>query len=393
MADNVNVQDSDMFFVQRTSTRDSVNLKLYGSQLRNYIEQTQLNLNTEIVGEFKDLQDVVAQNTADISAIIEVPDGLIATLDTKIQGQITDLVDVDTDIKSDIGKLYERIQRLEEYSDIKGFYYIQPSSEFATSKKTMMVFNDPEEDKVTKIRINKEDVTGTTFSFLNVVKEDKIEIIKFDGNNIMRKRLLYNITTVGLNSVNDYVELDVEYLFSTGTQPLSDFIGDGDGDEVRIELFPAWDASSAVTQDYVDNRVDNLESELTSQISVVKGMAGVSKIVGLDGIQITSKGGSEVGTGEVSIKAIPVIQQYDLPPAKSTELGGVKITTLSGPLHSVVGINSDDKLVVQESTNNKRGVNIKGQCCVASGSVPNTSDYSQGQIIWHTGKKVLYLVT
>jgi len=392
----VNIQDTDMFFVQRTSTRDSVNLKLYGDQLRNYIESTQLNLNNEVVGDVENLKIEVDQIKTDISLILGQDrfgntDGLLFEIKEDFANEILRLDDVDTDIKIDIGDLDIRIKRLEEYSDIKGFYYIQPSSEFAISKETGMVFDNPKEDEVTKIRINKEDLRGTTFSFLNVNEGEKIEIIRFDTNNVVRRRLLYNIKKVTPPSDGiEYVEVEVTYLFSTGEQPLSEIISDKD--EVRVELFPAFDASGTVDQSYVDNAIEKLEIDLSNEIDQVKLLSGVTSVEAIDdSITVNSSAGG--GTGIVRISANPKIVPYNLLTAKSDQLGGVKVTTLSGAVHALVGINNLEKLVVQESTNDKRGVNFKGQCCIVSGSVPNTSEFGQGQIIWHTDKKVLYIVT
>lgn len=400
------IQESDRFYIQRISSRLKTNYALEATQLREFVEETQLSLHTDVVDRIDVLEEKVDNLEGWIEVIIGDPiadgdfGGLIKDLNDLILEKESDRKAADLDHDVDIQKLDTRIQRLEEFSSINAFYYLQDPSDYTSNILTGgMAFDSVVDKDITGIKLNTSDLRDTEFSYVNISAGEKIEIIRFDSNNTVRKRLLFNIEDVTPPSPGvDYVTLVVTYLFSTSLQTLSlqEIIDSYDPDpsvptseyEMRVEVFPAFDSSGAVTQTYVDNKVDDLDVKLTAEIKKVDDKSGVSKIVPGNGITVSSN------TGEVTITAVPVIQPYDLPVAKTGHLGGVKISSLSGSVVPAVGINDSEKLVVQESTSTSRGVNYKGQCCVMSGNnIPNTSDFRQGQMIWHTGNNVLYIVT
>ena len=142
-------------------------------------------------------------------------------------------------------------------------------------------------------------------------------------------------------------------------------------------------------QSYVDNKVSDLDEELRKEIDNVKLTAGVSRIVAGQNITLSPND----GLGDVTITSSPVIQNYNLPSATTTSLGGVKVSGISGTTSNIIGIDSNKKLTIQDSTNNKKGANYKGQCCVQGGGNINSADYKQGQLIWHQAKGVLFLAT
>lgn len=393
------IQDTDRFFVQRTSTKIKTNLALEGSQLRDYIEETQLNLNNEVVGDVEDLKLEVIQINSAIDLIIG-DGGLIDELKLDISEEEAARIAADVVQDDTISQLDIRIQRLEEYSDIKGFYYIQPVDTFPGSNMLVggMTFNNSQDDLITGIKLKSTDIRGNIFSYVNINEGEKIEIVNLDSNNTVRKRLLFNIESVTPPASNKaYVELSVTYLFSTGDKTLQDLIDAYDPDplvptsdyEVRVELFPAFDPSGTVTQSYVDNKVSDLDEELRKEIDNVKLTSGVSRIVAGQNITLSPSD----GLGDVTITSSPVIQSYNLPAATTTSIGGVKVSGISGTTSNIIGIDSNKKLTIQDSTNNKKGANYKGQCCVQGSGQINSADYKQGQLIWHQGKGVLFLAT
>ena len=82
---------------------------------------------------------------------------------------------------------------------------------------------------------------------------------------------------------------------------------------------------------------------------------------------------------------------YSLPTASTTILGGVKIASTGGTWVGASRI-SNGTIGVVEATNTVKGVHYKGQCAVTSSSTPTASQFEQGTMVYSTYTNSLYVV-
>ena len=378
--------ETDLLFVQRPSSQGNPSFQMDGFQLREFVAETQIAVNDAIISEFNALKIRVS-----------ILEGEVIRLDTNIEDlridlnqEITDRKREDFILETEITDLKNRVDQLESYSDIKGFYYLQPTSDFSGTQMLNggMAFNSFVDDEIIGIKLKTKDYRDQVFTYININPGEKIEIVNYDSNRSIRKRLLFNIEeVVPPTSSRQFVELKVTYLFSTGDKTLQDL--SDNKDEFVVEVFPAFDSTATVTQSYVDNAVDSLDQKLTKEIEEVALTAGVSQIIAGNNIQITNG-----GFGAVTITSTVVPPSYQLPPATTNSLGGVKVANPGTVVGGIIGIDNNSKLTIQESTNQNKGVNYKGICAIHnSNNAPDTNNYASGTLVWNRTRGQLYIMT
>lgn len=379
---------TDLLYVQRPSSQGNPHFQMDGYQLREFVAETQLSVNDAVIDEFNELKIKVSILQGDVIRI----DSEIDLLKINLSEEEKDREREDLILKTDLDALKIRVANLEDYSDIKGFYYLQPTEEFTgTQMKTGgMAFNSFVDSDITGIKLKVTDYRGQQFTYININPGEKIEIISLDSNNSIRKRLLFNIEQVSppVSGSREFVELQVTYLFSTGDKTLE--LLSTENAEFIAEIFPAFDPTATVTQSYVDNSVNALDSKLQQEIDNVALTAGVSEIRAGNNIAISPSNGK----GAVTITSTVVPPSYQLPTASASTKGGVKVSSISGTIHrGIIGI-SEQKLTIQESTSSRPGVNYKGQCAIDnSNSPPNPNNYQSGTLVWNRTKGHLYIMT
>ena len=94
-----------------------------GYQLRDFVAETQLSVNDAIIDEFNDLKIKVSILQGDVIRIESNIDLLQIQLNEEEKARERD----DLILKSDLDALKLRVANLEDYSDIKGFYYLKPT--------------------------------------------------------------------------------------------------------------------------------------------------------------------------------------------------------------------------------------------------------------------------
>ena len=379
---------NDLFYIQRPTSEGSPHFQMDGYQLREFVAQTQLDISDSYLQDFNDLQIKVSLNTGSILALEAEIDQLKIDLNSEADSREL----ADTALRNDLEIIQDKVERLEEFTSVQGFYYLQPVSDFSGNHMSEggMAFNSHTDDQITGMKFKTTDNRGQVFTYININPGEKIEIIRYDDDRNIRKRMLFNIETIvkAPSASNAYLEVDVTYLFSSGDQDLSDL--SANEDEFVVNIFPAFDPAGTIDASYVDNAIDTLDNKLQTNIDVVDAKAGVSQIEAGRNIQLDPSDGK----GVVRISATAEPAQYDLPAATPSVLGGVKVTSLSGSIHPIIGINSSQKLTVQEATTTRPGVTYVGQCAVStSNSAPRAEDYRSGTLVWNRTKSQLYIMT
>ena len=379
---------TDLLYVQRPSSQGNPHFQMDGYQLRDFVSETQLSVNDAIIDEFNDLKIKVSILQGDVIRIESNIDLLQIQLNQEEKTRERE----DLILKSDLDALKIRVANLEDYSDIKAFYFLQPTEEFSGTQMKVggMAFNSFVDSDITGIKLKVTDNRGQQFTYININPGEKIEIVHTDSNNSIRKRLLFNVEQVfpPVSGSREFVELQVTYLFSTGDKTLQ-LLSD-DNEEFIAEIFPAFDPTATVTQSYVDNSVNALDVKLQQEIDNVALTAGVSQIKAGNNIIIDPSNGK----GAVTITSTVVPPSYQLPTASAITKGGVKVSSIDGTIHQgIIGI-SNEKLTIQESTNARAGVNYKGQCAINnSNATPNPENYQSGTLVWNRTKGHLYIIT
>lgn len=379
---------TDLLYVQRPSSQGNPHFQMDGFQLRDFVAETQLSVNDAIIDEFNNLKISVSILQGDVIRIDSEIDLLKINLSEEEKARERE----DLILKTDLDALKIRVANLEDYSDIKGFYYLQPTEEFpGTQMKTGgMAFNSFVDSDIIGIKLKVTDHRGQQFTYININPGEKIELVNLDSNGSIRKRLLFNIEQVvpPVSGSREFVELQVTYLFSTGDKTLE--LLSSENAEFIAEIFPAFDPTATVTQSYVDNSVNALDSKLQQEIDKVALTSGVSQILAGDNIAIDPSS----GTGVVSIRSTVVPPSYQLPVATPSTRGGIKVSSISGSIHKgIIGI-SEEKLTIQESTNQRVGVNYKGQCAINnSNGTPDPRDYQSGTLVWNRTRGHLFIMT
>lgn len=359
-----------------------------GFQLREFVAETQIAVNDAIIAEFNQMKLRVSILEGHIIRL----DSEIDTLKIDLAQEITSRQLEDSILKYDIEALKIRVDNLESYSDIKGFYYLQPPSDYPGAQMLVggMAFNSSVDNEITGIKLKTTDYRGQTFTYTNINPGEKIEIVNLDSNGTIRKRLLFNIEQVAppVSGSKEFVELSVTYLFSTGDKTLEQL--SDEKAEFVAEIFPAFDPQATVTQGYVDNSINTLDDKLSAEIEQVALSAGVNQIIAGSGVSISPSNGK----GAVTITSTVEPPPYTLQPASTSTLGGVKVSSFDGSaISGIIGI-SNEKLTIQESTNIKRGVNFKGQCAIHNNnSAPNPDNYTSGTLVWNRTRGQLYIMT
>jgi len=381
------LQITDLFYIQRPTSLGKPHFQMDGQQLKEFVEKSQLDVSDSYLQEFNDLKIKVSTNTGSIIQLKDEIDQL--TIDLGKEADSRELAD--TALRNDLDVIEDRVERLEDFSKVQGFYYLQPVTDFDGNhmKDGGMAFDSHTDDQITGIKFRTKDNRGQVFTYTNINPGEKIEIIRYDNDRNIRKRMLFNIETiVRLPGTVQYLQVDVTYLFSSGDQELSDL--SNDKEEFTVNIFPAFDPGGAVDTNYVDNAISQLESELESKIDIVDAKAGVSQIQAGRNIQLDPSDGK----GIVKISATAEPADYILPTSSSSTLGGVKVTNLSGSIHPIIGINSSQKLTVQEATTQRPGVTYVGQCAVINSSTaPKPEDYRSGTLVWNRTQSQLYIMT
>lgn len=379
---------TDLLYVQRPSSQGNPHFQMDGFQLRDFVAETQLSVNDAVIDEFNNLKISVSILQGDVIRIDSEIDLLKINLSEEEKARERE----DLILKTDLDALKIRVANLEDYSDIKGFYYLQPTEEFpgAQMKTGGMAFNSFVDSDIIGIKLNVTDHRGQQFTYININPGEKIELVNLDSNGSIRKRLLFNIEQVvpPVSGSREFVELQVTYLFSTGDKTLE--LLSSENAEFIAEIFPAFDPTATVTQSYVDNSVNALDSKLQQEIDKVALTSGVSQILAGDNIAIDPSS----GTGVVSIRSTVVPPTYQLPVASASTRGGIKVSSISGSIHKgIIGI-SEEKLTIQESTNQRVGVNYKGQCAINnSNGTPDPRDYQSGTLVWNRTRGHLFIMT
>jgi hypothetical protein len=378
--------NTDLLYVQRPSSKGNPHFQMDGFQLRDFVEETQLSVNTGVIDDLNSLKIRVSILEGDIIRI----DSEIATLNIELDQEKRTRELEDLIIKTDIDAIKIRLDILEDYSDIRGFYYLQPPG--STIEEGGMAFNNVTDDQITNFKLHRKDYRDQVFTYTNINPGEKIEITHKDSNGSIRKRLLFNIEEVvpPITGIRDYVELKVTYLFSSGDKTLEEL--SDEKAEFIADIFPAFDPQATVTKEYVDNQIETLDNKLTIDIQEVAKDAGVSQIIPGDGISITPSN----GLGAVTITATVEPPSYNLPTASTSTLGGVKISALTGSIaNNIIGIDGNtSKLTIQQSTNQRVGVNYKGQCAIYNNNnAPNPDQYTSGTLVWNRTRGQLYIMT
>ena len=238
------------------------------------------------------------------------------------------------------------------------------------------------------LMVNKSDVNGTNFVFTNFEIGDKIEIIATDASSLC-------IGTIETAATQDsYGNMVVNPDRTNG--------GPEEGKEYLISVFrPGEEGGSSIDTDVLDQRYLQLTGgTLSNSFKIQRGEEKTHPQ-----FKISPNGGADYATniytleGQMRFRTSHTGQEKDnigshivLDPADGTPT--TKIYKLGNPTSSDMAANKgyvDGR--TPDATNLVKGVTYKGQACVTGNSTPDSSSFSQGQLIFSTSSNSLYIRT